>query len=77
MSGILLSLLAKGWPWLLTFLGGVAAMIVAYRKGSQSEKAKQATERAETISEAKAIEDAVAGNDAAENRKELGTWGRG
>lgn len=77
MSGILLSLLAKGWPWLLTFLGGFAAMIVAYRKGSQSEKARQARERVETISEAKAIEDAVAGNDAAKNRKELGKWSKG
>lgn len=77
MSGILLSLLAKGWPYLVTFLGGLAAVFVAYRKGSQSEKARQARERVETISEAKAIEDAVAGNDAAKNRKELGKWSKG
>lgn len=81
MSALLSGLLAKFAPYIIAGLAALAAIAGAWIKGRSSgvakEKAKQAAARQKDISEAKAIEDAVAGNDAAKNRKELGTWSRG
>lgn len=76
MSAILGSLLAKAAPLLLMAIAAVAAFFGARRAGAAKERAKQAEARLDDISEAKRIEDAIAGRTDAENRKELGKWSR-
>lgn len=62
-------------------LGGVLAMIAAAffkgrSAGKQAERDKQAGERLKARTEADRIDDAVAGRDPDENRKELRKWSR-
>ncbi len=76
MSALLGSLLAKALPWLIAAGGGLAALWAAFVRGKASERAKTDRDRLGDVSEAKAIEDAIAGRTEAENRKELGKWAR-
>jgi len=76
MSALIGSLLAKALPYLLMALAAVAAFFGVRKAGADREKAKQAQARLDDISEAKAIEDAIAGKSEAEIRKEAGKWAK-
>lgn len=61
---------------LIAAIGVIAAFIAGQRQGGKVASAKTDRDRLDDISEAKAIEDAIAGRTDAENRKELGKWSR-
>lgn len=76
MTALLWSLIAKVAPALLGAALVVSAWFAGRRGGAADERAKQAGARLDDVSEAKRIEDAIAGRSDAENREELGKWAR-
>lgn len=69
MTATLVSLLAGA-------IGIIVAFIAGQRQGGRNANARRAADLLKDVSEAKAIEDAIAGRSDADNRKELGKWGR-
>lgn len=76
MTALLWSILAKVAPAVVGAALVIGAWFAGRRGGAADERARQAGARLEDVSEAKRIEDAVAGRTDAENRKELGKWAR-
>ena len=76
----LLSLITGSNSIFLMLGGGLIAVVIAWIRGRMSgaraERDKRAADRLKSMSEAQKIEDAVAGRDPNENRKELGGWSR-
>lgn len=71
---VLLSLLAKFWPYLVGAVGlGVAALKLR-QSGAKAERAKQAAEAQKARTIADEIDDAIAGREPARNREELKSW---
>ncbi len=77
---VLLSLLTGGNGIFIGIAAVIAAIAGAWLKGRSSganaERDKQLKRDAAAMSEAQRIDQAVAGNDPDENRKELGKWSR-
>ena len=65
-------------PTIIAIMGGIIAAIAwGFRQrlaGASAERAKQAASQSKAVSEAQAIDDAIAGRAPAANREELGTW---
>lgn len=76
MSALFGILFAKALPYLLMALAAVAAFFGVRKAGADKERAKQAKARLDDISEAKTIEDAIAGKSEAEIRKEASKWAK-
>ena len=76
----LLSLLMGGNGVFIGIAAVIAAIAGAWMKGRSSganaERGKQAARDAVAMSEAQRIDQAIAGNDPDENRKELSKWSR-
>lgn len=69
------ALLLQFWPYILAGIAALAALF-KYRSGIiKAERAKQDRARIEAMTEAQKIDEAIAGRDPDENRKEFGTWG--
>lgn len=76
----LLSILTGGNSIFIALLGGLAAAVIAWMRGrvtgARAERDRRAAERLKSMTEAQKIDEAVAGRDPADNRKELGKWSR-
>lgn len=74
MSALLASLIAKILPYLIGLGAAAAAAFAVWQKGKAAQRQADRAARMEAATEARRIEEAVAGNDADANRKELGKW---
>lgn len=65
-------------PTLIAIMGGIIGAIAwGFRQrlaGAAAERAKQASAQSKAVSEAQAIDDAIAGRAPATNREELSRW---
>ena len=74
MTALAISLLWKAWPFILAVGGALLWGLRQRSAGAAKERAKQAAADAKARTIADEIDDAVAGHDPSENRKELKTW---
>jgi hypothetical protein len=74
MGTLLSAILADLWPVLIAIVGALGWGLHQRRAGAKAEQAKRADERLKARAEADRIEDAIAGRDPDENRKELRKW---
>ncbi len=74
MSALFASLVAKLLPWLVAAGAALAAVFGVWQKAKAAQRAADAAKRLEAATEARRIEEAVAGNDADANRRELSKW---
>jgi hypothetical protein len=67
-------------PKIIAIMGGIVAAIAwGFRQrlaGASAERAKQAASQSKAVSEAQAIDDAIAGRAPAANREELTKWSK-
>lgn len=74
----ILSIFTGGNSIFIAIMGGLFAALIAWMRGrstgARAERDKQAGERLKARTEADRIEDAIAGRDPDENRKELRKW---
>ena len=74
MSALFASLVAKLLPWLVAAGAALVAVFGVWQKAKAAQRAADAAKRLEAATEARRIEEAVAGNDADANRRELSKW---
>jgi len=76
MSALMSALLAQFWPYIVAGGAALLGLWKVYAMGKASQKAKQAEADAQATTDARKIDDAVAGRAPNDNRERLGKWSK-